>query len=64
VRNFMPQKGAMVGYAITVTFEPSKTTHRDANPNAWAEYRSYVASVPGPKIVLVQDLDTALFGAR
>ena len=57
VRDFMPQMGPMVGYAITVTFEPSKKTHRDANPNAWAEYRSYVASVPGPKIVLVQDLD-------
>ena len=57
VRDFMPQMGPMVGYAITVTFEPSKKSHREENPNAWAEYRSYVASVPGPKIVVVQDLD-------
>ena len=57
VRDFMPQMGPMVGYAITVVFEPSKRAHRDANPNAWAEYRSYVARVPGPKIVVVQDLD-------
>ena len=56
-RDFMPQMGPMAGYAITVVFEPSKKAHRDANPNAWAEYRAYVASVPGPKIVVVQDLD-------
>ena len=56
-RDFMPQMGPMVGYAITVTFEPSKRAHRETNPNAWSEYRRYVASVPGPKIVVVQDLD-------
>jgi regulator of RNase E activity RraA len=56
-RDFMPQMGPMVGYAITVVFEPSKKEHRDANPNGWAEYRRHVASVPGPKIVIVQDLD-------
>lgn len=56
-RDFMPQMGPMVGYAVTIVFEPSKRAHREANPNAWDEYRRYVASVPGPKIVVVQDLD-------
>lgn len=56
-RDYMPQMGPMVGYAITVVFEPSKKEHVDDNPNAWAEYRKYVASIPGPKIVVVQDLD-------
>ena len=56
-RDFMPQMGPMVGFAITVVFQPSKKEHREANPNAWSEYRSYVASVQGPKIVVVQDLD-------
>lgn len=56
-RDFMPQMGPMVGFAVTVVVEPSNRTHRDANPNGWAEYRRYVASVPGPKIVVVQDLD-------
>ena len=56
-RDFMPQMGPMVGYAVTVVIQPSDKTHREANPNAWAEYRRYVASVPGPKIVVVQDLD-------
>jgi regulator of RNase E activity RraA len=53
----MPQMGPMVGYAVTVVIEPSNRKHRDANPNGWSEYRRYVASVPGPKIVVVQDLD-------
>ncbi len=56
-RDFMPQMGPMVGYAVTVVVEPSNKAHREANPKAGEEYRRYVASVPGPKIVIVQDLD-------
>lgn len=56
-RDFMPQMGPMVGFAVTVVIQPSDKSHREANPDAWAEYRRYVASVPGPKIVIVQDLD-------
>jgi 4-hydroxy-4-methyl-2-oxoglutarate aldolase len=56
-RDFMPQMGPMVGCAVTVQFEPSNPAHPKNNPNAWSEYRKYVASVPGPKIVVVQDLD-------
>lgn len=56
-RDFMPHMGPMVGYAVTVQFEPSNPDHPKHHPNAWSEYRKYVASVPGPKIVVVQDLD-------
>src|SRR5688572_4048735 len=56
-RDFMPQMGPMVGYAITTVIQPGNALHRKANPNGWQEYRRYVASVPGPKIVVVQDLD-------
>ncbi len=56
-RDFMPQMGTMVGYAVTLVIEPSNPAHRTANPNAGEEYRRYIASVPGPKIVVVQDLD-------
>ena len=56
-RDFMPQMGPMVGYAVTVVIEPSSPKHRETLPNAASEYRRYVASVPGPKIVIVQDLD-------
>ena len=57
VRDFMPQMGPMVGYAVTIAFEPSNAAHPRNNSNAWSEYRRYVAAQPGPKIVVVQDLD-------
>jgi regulator of RNase E activity RraA len=56
-RDFMPQMGPMIGYAITVVIQPSDPAHRKVNPSGWSQYRRYVASVPGPKIVVVQDLD-------
>ena len=56
-KDFMPQMGPMVGYAVTVVIEPGNPDHPKNNPNAWSEYRAYVASVQGPKIVVVQDLD-------
>lgn len=55
--DFMPQMGPMVGYAVTVVIEPGNAQHPKNNPAAWSEYRKYIASVPGPKIVVVQDLD-------
>lgn len=56
-RDFMPQMGPMVGHAVTVVCEPGNAEHPRNNPRAWSEYRAYVASIPGPKIVVVQDLD-------
>jgi len=55
--DFMPQMGSMVGYAVTVVIEPGNKEHRENNPDAWTQYREYIASLPGPKIVVVQDLD-------
>lgn len=59
--DFMPQMGAMVGYAVTVVCEPSNPAHKRNTPDALNEYRRYVAGVPGPKIVVVQDLDKPHF---
>jgi regulator of RNase E activity RraA len=56
-RDFMPHMGPMVGYAVTVVIEASDPERRRKNPNAWRDYRAYVAGQPGPKIVVVQDLD-------
>jgi len=57
VRDFMPGFGAMVGYAVTLEVRPS-----DPEPMRQAEaprdYRAYVESVPGPKIVVVKDADS------
>ena len=55
--DFMPQMGPMVGRAVTVVCEPSNAAHPKNNPQAWSEYRNYIASIAGPKIVVVQDLD-------
>jgi len=55
-RDFMPQMGPMIGYAITLVIEPSNPVHKK-NTNALSDYRQYAASLPGPKIVVVQDLD-------
>lgn len=56
-RDFMPQMGPMVGYAVTLVVEPSNPRHRETNRGSWSEYRRYLAAAPGPKIVVVQDLD-------
>lgn len=55
--DYMPQMGPMVGYAVTVQIQPGDKRHVAAKPNAWSEYREYIASIEGPKIVIVQDLD-------
>jgi 4-hydroxy-4-methyl-2-oxoglutarate aldolase len=64
VKDYMPHMGPMVGYAVTVVIEPGNPAHHNANPDGWARYREYMASVPGPKIVIVQDLDKpVMYGA-
>jgi 4-hydroxy-4-methyl-2-oxoglutarate aldolase len=57
VQDYMPQMGPMIGYAVTVVCQPSNPAHKQNQPQAVREYRRYLASVPGPKIVVVQDLD-------
>jgi len=57
VRDFMPQMGVMVGRAVTVVVQASDARHRKEHPENWTNYVRYVASVPAPKIVVVQDLD-------
>jgi 4-hydroxy-4-methyl-2-oxoglutarate aldolase len=57
VRDFMPQMGPMVGYAVTVVFQPSNASYRKDGAKLWSDFRRYIASVSGPKIVVVQDLD-------
>ena len=63
-RDFMPNMGPMVGYAITLQIQPGNPEYKRTHPEAWSAYRRYVASLPGPKIAVVQDLDKpACYGA-
>lgn len=55
--DFMPNMGPMVGYAVTCVIQPGNAQHPEDNPAGWEEYRAYIGSIPGPKIVVVQDLD-------
>lgn len=60
VRDYAPELGAMAGYAVTCVIQPGEPGHGDG----WSDYRRYVAGVPGPKVVVVQDLDKpAAFGS-
>ncbi len=55
--DFMPQMGPMVGWAVTLQIEPSQKRHKEGVARRSADYRDYLAGMPGPKIVVVQDLD-------
>merc|ERR1719352_2235311 len=46
------------GHSHPVNKEPTTDyMPQAAKPDAWTEYRHYLASIPGPKVVIVQDLD-------
>ena len=61
--DYMPQMGIMVGYAVTVEVEPSNPAHQRENPDAQRQYMEYLASLPGPKIVVVKDHDNPHIGS-
>lgn len=56
-RDFMPEMGPMAGYAMTVVISGGDAAAKRDHPDNFARYRDYLASVPGPKIVVVQDMD-------
>lgn len=55
--DFIPDLGTLIGYAVTIVIEPGNPTHREGRAGAWSEYKRFMASLPGPKVVVVQDLD-------
>ena len=55
--DFMPESGPMVGYAMTVVISGGDPRPKREQANNFSLYRAYLASVPGPKIVVVQDVD-------
>ncbi len=56
-RDFMPEMGPMIGYAMTVVISGGDPRPKAEQPDNFIRYREYLASLPGPKIVVVQDLD-------
>ena len=55
-RDFMPQMGPMCGRAVTLRIETIDRDNPPAIKGVWDEYYRYVASIPGPKIVVMEDL--------
>lgn len=55
IRCLTPDLGVMVGYAVTSQTRAAPPTEK--SPDLTADYLRYVASMPGPKIAVGQDLD-------
>jgi regulator of RNase E activity RraA len=55
VRCLLPELGVMVGYAVTSQTRALPPSGDEPDLNA--DYLRYVASVPGPKVAVGQDLD-------
>lgn len=63
-RDFMPEMGAIAGYAMTLVISGGDPRAKQQHPENFVRYREYLASKPGPKIVVVQDLDApACYGS-
>ncbi len=63
-RDFMPEALPICGWAVTVVIQPGDRSHAARGGELWAAYREHLAAQPGPKIVVVQDLDKpACYGA-
>lgn len=56
-RDFMPEMGPMIGYAMTVVISGADPKPKREQPENFRLYREYLASMPGPKIVVLQDID-------
>lgn len=57
VIDYVPQVGPMVGYAVTVEYICSSRKIREENPNCYIDFYRYLASIPGPKVIIARDLD-------
>jgi regulator of RNase E activity RraA len=62
IRCITPELGIMVGYAVTCTIraeQPAPPGREVARPDWW----DYIATVPEPRVVVVQDLDRQPIGS-
>lgn len=57
IQDYGPSMGAMVGYAVTVEYICSDEAVKAANPDCYLNLYKYLASIPGPKILMAKDLD-------
>ncbi|MBI1801805.1 MAG: RraA family protein [Chloroflexi bacterium] len=60
IRCMFPEMPPMVGYAFTVKI---RAAYQAEQPRNMGEYRRAVLAAPGPKIIVVQDLDDPVIGS-
>ena len=60
VQPMFPDLGVMLGYAVTVRIRSAQSPQ---NPAALKTYWDHIASIPAPRVVVVQDLDQPPGGA-
>jgi 4-hydroxy-4-methyl-2-oxoglutarate aldolase len=56
IKCIFPHFPVMVGYAVTATIRAATKPPPDARQRTWAMY-DHVLSIPGPRVVVVKDLD-------
>ena len=61
VIDYTPQMGPMVGYAVTVEYCAGSKKMSEENPDAYPKMFEYLASIPGPKVIFMKDLDAPNF---
>lgn len=57
IRCLLPELGAIVGYAVTSQTRAEPPAKGEKQPDLLPDYLRYVASIPGPKIAVAEDLD-------
>lgn len=57
INDYAPQMGAMTGYAVTVEYVCSDAKIKEDNPDCYLKLYEYLASIPGPKVIIAKDLD-------
>lgn len=57
VNDYVPQIGPMVGYAVTVEYICTDAKIKQEHPDCYINFYRYLASIPGPKVIIAKDLD-------
>ncbi len=64
VTDFTPQIKSAVGYAVTVEYRTDSEEFQASHPDNLKEWFSFLAAIPGPKVVMCRDLNApAICGA-
>ena len=63
IRAIYPELPPVVGYAVTATFRSAQPAAPDERPIGMPDQLARFESIPGPRIVVIQDLDDPPVGA-